>query len=76
MPKIVEDGDTVKVHYTGWKTNGEQFDTSKGKDALTVTIGRREVIEGFNNAIIGMEIGEIKKVTIPKELAYGEKSPI
>jgi peptidylprolyl isomerase len=68
-----KNGDTVKVHYTGKLEDGEVFDTSKDREPLEFTIGGGSVIPGFENGIIGMEIGSKKVVTIPPEDAYGKK---
>ena len=65
-------GDTVSVHYTGTLEDGTQFDSSRGKDPLTFTIGAGQMIAGFDNAVRGMKVGEIKTVTLPPEEAYGE----
>jgi len=64
-------GDTVRVHYTGTLDNGEQFDTSRGGDPLTFTLGEGRVIAGFDSAVTGMEVGDEKRVTIPADEAYG-----
>lgn len=64
-------GDLVKVHYTGTLEDGTEFDSSAGKDPLEFTIGKGEVIPGFEEAVSGMSPGESKKVTIPPEQAYG-----
>uniref|UniRef100_A0A831UET2 Peptidyl-prolyl cis-trans isomerase n=1 Tax=Geobacter metallireducens TaxID=28232 RepID=A0A831UET2_GEOME len=68
-------GDTVKVHYTGKLTTGEVFDSSEegGSGPLEFTIGEGEVIPGFEEAVIGMNAGEAKTVTIPVEQAYGPR---
>ncbi|MGH9841590.1 MAG: FKBP-type peptidyl-prolyl cis-trans isomerase [Blastocatellia bacterium] len=67
----VKSGDTVKVHYTGAFDSGEVFDTSEGTDPLVFTIGAGQVIPGFDAALLGMQIGETKKVVIPPDQAYG-----
>ena len=69
----VQQGDKVAVHYTGTLDDGEIFDSSKGHDPLSFTVGSGEVIPGFSDAVIGMEIGETKEVSIPKDRAYGER---
>ncbi len=69
---MIQIGSTVNVHYTGKLKNGEVFDSSEGKDPLSFIIGNGQIIPGFENAIIGKNVGD--KVTIeiePKE-AYGE----
>ncbi|KLO23772.1 peptidylprolyl isomerase [Marinitoga sp. 1197] len=69
-----EKGNTVKVHYTGTLNDGSVFDTSNGREPLEFTLGTGQVIPGFEEAIIGMEIGEKKTITIPSKEAYGEYS--
>ncbi len=71
--KQAKNGDTVKVHYTGKLENGEVFDTSKERQPLEFRIGGGELIPGFEEGIIDMEIGEKKNITIPSEKAYGPK---
>lgn len=64
-------GDTVSVHYTGKLTDGTVFDSSAQRDPLEFTIGERQVIVGFEQAVEGMTTGEKKTVQIPPEEAYG-----
>lgn len=65
-------GDAVAVHYTGRLDDGTVFDSSEGNDPLAFTLGRGEVIEGFDQGVLGMEVGENKQIIIPAEQAYGE----
>ena len=68
----VENGSTVKVHYTGTFEDGQVFDSSlQRNEPITFTVGGKKVIPGFENAIMGMTIGESKKVTLAPEEAYG-----
>ncbi|SHF21211.1 peptidylprolyl isomerase [Marinitoga hydrogenitolerans DSM 16785] len=69
-----EKGNKVKVHYTGTLNDGSVFDTSIGREPLEFELGSGQVIPGFEEAIMGMEIGEKKTVTIPSNEAYGEYS--
>ena len=64
-------GDTVRVHYTGTLDDGQEFDSSRGLDPLTFTIGGGSVIQGFDDAVTGMAVGDEKRVTIPADAAYG-----
>ncbi|MFY0687634.1 MAG: peptidylprolyl isomerase [Cyclobacteriaceae bacterium] len=64
--------DLVKVHYTGKLTDGEQFDSSEGRDPLEFTVGAGQMIKGFDDAVDGMGLNEKKTVTIPAAEAYGE----
>jgi FKBP-type peptidyl-prolyl cis-trans isomerase 2 len=66
-------GDTVKVHYTGRLQDGTVFDTSVGSEPLEFTLGQGQVIPGFEQAVIGMQVGESKTVTIPADQAYGPR---
>jgi peptidylprolyl isomerase len=64
-------GDKVQIHYTGTLDNGEQFDTSVGQEPLEFILGKGQVIPGFEDAVMGMELGEKKTVLIPATEAYG-----
>ena len=64
-------GDIVKVHYTGTLSDNTEFESSRGGQPLEFTIGKQMVIPGFENGVIGMEVGESRKVSILAEDAYG-----
>jgi len=66
-------GDTVRVHYTGKLEDGMIFDSSKDRPPLEFTIGGGEVIPGFESGIIGMEVGQVKTISIAPEEAYGPR---
>ncbi|MFP4632913.1 MAG: peptidylprolyl isomerase [Halobacteriales archaeon] len=82
----VDDGDTVRVHYVGRYEDGGVFDTSREDVArdndlyderreyepLEFTVGGGEVVEGFDEGVVGMEEGETREVTVPPEKGYGE----
>ena len=70
----VKEGDVVKVHYTGKLTNGEQFDSSVGREPLEFTVGAGQMIKGFDAAMPGMNVGDKKTISIAPEDGYGEKS--
>lgn len=72
---VAKKGDTVKVNYTGRLTDGTVFDTSENKKPLLFMLGKKEVIEGFDEAVTGMVPGEKKTVTIPPAKGYGETKP-
>ena len=65
-------GDTVQVHYTGTLEDGTVFDSSQGGEPLEFTIGTSQVIAGFEEAIVGMSIGDRKREVIAAGRAYGE----
>mgnify|MGYP003634909265 CR=1 FL=1 len=72
---IAENGSMVSVHYVGTLNNGQEFDSSLNREPLKFEIGGGGIIPGFNEAIVGMEIGEVKTITIDKENAYGITNP-
>ena len=72
--KQVKVGDLVKVHYTGKLVNGEQFDSSVGREPLEFTVGAGQMIKGFDDAMPGMNLGEKKTINIAPEDGYGPRS--
>jgi peptidylprolyl isomerase len=70
----VKKGDTVKVHYHGKLTDGSTFDKSEGREPLEFEVGAGQMIQGFDNGVLGMAVGEKKTVHIPAAEAYGEKN--
>ena len=71
MAEVIS-GDVVKVHYTGKLANGEQFDSSIGKDPLEFTVGAGQMIAGFDAALPGMKVGDKKTINIVAKDGYGE----
>jgi peptidylprolyl isomerase len=71
--KEAQDGDLVSVHYTGKLTNGEVFDSSKERDPLQFTLGKKEMLVGFEEGVVGMKPGETKSVTLNPEQAFGDR---
>lgn len=67
-------GDTVHVQYTGTLMNGQKFDSSydHGSEPFTFTLGRGEVIKGWDRGVVGMKVGGKRNLTIPADLGYGE----
>lgn len=70
----VKRGDNVKVHYTGTLDDGSVFDSSEGSEPLAFAVGSGQVIVGFDEAVMGMEVGDSKTVHIPCAKAYGERN--
>ena len=67
-------GRRVSVHYTGWLTNGSKFDSSKDRNApFEFSLGRGEVIKGWDQGVEGMKVGGKRKLTIPPDLGYGAR---
>jgi len=70
MTKVAK-GNTVEVHYKVALEDGTVVDASEEKLPFQFVIGNDDIIQGFQDAVIGMQIGEAKKVTVPAEKAYG-----
>ena len=67
-------GQRVTVHYTGWLTDGKKFDSSKDRgDTFSFSLGRGEVIRGWDEGVAGMKVGGKRKLTIPPDLGYGKR---
>lgn len=70
----IQDGETVLVHYKGQLADGTVFDSSADREPLTVAMGKGEVIPGFEQALLGMDVGQSKTIEIPCAEAYGPRS--
>jgi FKBP-type peptidyl-prolyl cis-trans isomerase FkpA len=71
-------GAVLTVNYTGWlydptraDLKGLQFDTSLTTSAFTFTLGAQQVIQGWEQGLVGMKVGGIRKLVVPSSLAYG-----
>lgn len=84
----VKNGDAIAVDYVGTLEDGTLFDTSvkaraekaglaqpgRTYEPLEFTVGEGQMIEGFDKAVVGMKVGETKKITLPPEQAYGPRN--
>ena len=70
-----KDGDLVSAHYHGTLDDGRVFDSSRERDPLQFTVGAGSVIDGFDNAVRGLGVGESVTVRLEPEEAYGEPRP-
>jgi len=66
-------GQVLNMHYRGWLPNGFLFDSSAGRAPLEFTLGRGQLIPGFEIAAAGMSVGGTRWVLIPPELGYGPR---
>ncbi|MGQ0601512.1 MAG: FKBP-type peptidyl-prolyl cis-trans isomerase [Anaerolineales bacterium] len=67
-------GDRVRVHYTGWLTNGSKFDSSVDRNApFEFVLGVGQVIKGWDEGVAQLKVGDKAKLTIPAELGYGAR---
>lgn len=70
-----KNGNTVSVHYTGTLENGTKFDSSLDRGTpFEFNLGEGRVIKGWELGVVGMKVGEQRKLIIPSELAYGDRA--
>ena len=66
-------GQSVVVHYTGWLTDGRKFDSSRDRNQpFAFGLGAGQVIAGWDEGVEGMQVGGLRRLTIPPQLGYGE----
>ncbi len=67
-------GKSVTVHYVGTLTSGSTFDSSRSRgQGFTFRLGAGMVIAGWDQGVAGMKVGELRKLTIPPEMGYGDR---
>ena len=74
MASKIEHNSVVSVHYTGTFDDGKIFDSSEGKDPLTFLVGHGQMITGFEQEMLGAEVGEKRQFTLTPDRAYGERT--
>jgi peptidylprolyl isomerase len=66
-------GNMITAHYTGWLEDGTKFDSSLDRgESIQIPLGQGAVIPGWDEGLIGMQVGEVRLLIIPPDLAYGE----
>ncbi len=71
---VAKSGNQVKVHYTGWLTDGKKFDSSLDRgEPIQFALGVGQVIKGWDEGVTGMKIGEKRQLQIPAALGYGAR---
>jgi peptidylprolyl isomerase len=68
----VKEGDTITIHYKGSLDDGTVFDTSEGREPLSFKVGSGEIIQGFDDGVRGMSVGESRQINISPDQAYGD----
>jgi len=70
----VTSGATIAVHYEGWLVDGTKFDSSRERgEPFTFTAGAGSVIDGWDEGVIGMHVGGLRRLVLPSHLAYGSR---
>lgn len=68
-----KNGDLVAVHYAGYLRDGTQFDSNVKSSPFTLTLGKGQVIKGWDEGLVGMKAGSERRLIIPPDLAYGQR---
>ncbi len=74
MGQAAQSGDAIFVHYTGWLASGKKFDSSRDRGApFSFRLGSGQVIQGWDRGLVGMQVGGVRRLTIPPEQGYGDR---
>lgn len=80
MGVAAANGQVLKVDYTGWlydasalDNKGMMFDSSAGRPPFMFTLGAGQVIQGWEQGLVGMQVGGVRRLVIPPELGYGQQ---
>lgn len=72
MADVIKDGDIIRVHYTGRLKDGDEFDSTRDRGPFVFVVGVGQVVKGFDQAVLGMKVGDKKTITLTPDLAYGQ----
>lgn len=73
--KLVKSGDSVEINYVGKLQDDTVFDSTEGRGPFAFEAGGSDVIQGVSEGVIGMRVGEKKKLTLSSDEAYGDHNP-
>ena len=72
--QAAQSGDAISVHYTGWLASGKKFDSSRDRGTpFSFRLGAGQVIQGGDRGLIGMQVGGVRRLTIPPDQGYGNR---
>tara|TARA_B100001123_G_C15201759_1_gene983662 strand:- start:847 stop:1266 length:420 start_codon:yes stop_codon:yes gene_type:complete len=72
--QAAQSGDAISVHYTGWLASGKKFDSSRDRGTpFSFRLGSGQVIQGWDRGLIGMQVGGVRRLTIPPDQGYGNR---
>jgi peptidylprolyl isomerase len=69
---VIKNGNIVKMHYNA-KIGDSLIDTSRNKDPIEFKVGERQILQGLDEAVVGLKTGDKKTVVVPPEKAYGQR---
>ena len=70
---VATKGQVVSIHYTGWLPDGTKFDTTVDRQPLQFQLGQGHVLKGWDLGVEGMKVGGKRKLTVPPQLAFGDR---
>ena len=72
--QAAQSGDAISVHYTGWLASGKKFDSSRDRGTpFNFRLGSGQVIQGWDRGLVGMQVGGVRRLTIPPDQGYGNR---
>jgi FKBP-type peptidyl-prolyl cis-trans isomerase FkpA len=72
--EAAEEGDNIVVHYEGWLPSGTKFESSRARhEPIEIPLGMGVVIAAWDEGLVGMRVGELRRLVVPPELGYGAR---